>query len=320
MSLNFPDEPNDGDIFEGYVYNATRNVWDVKLPSDNNIEDLNNVSLTSLANGQALVYNTTSSNWVNQNQTFSGLTDTAFTTPTAGQKLVFDGTNWVNLTGYVYVNTVYFTSNGTFSKADYPWLRAIRVKAQAGGGGGGGNPSTTSTQLAISNGGRGGVYAESFITDIAGLAASVTVTRGAGGAAGAAGANFGANGGASSFGAIVSANGGGGGGPGAAQVPSFPGAFRAGDQEAPVFTGVGDLVIPGGLAAVPFYAGIFGGFYTSASGGDSFLGTGGQASQASGNPGVGFGSGASGATSAQSSAAKAGTAGNNGIVIVELYA
>jgi len=96
MSLNFPDEPNDGDIFEGYVYNATRNVWDVKLPSDNNIEDLNNVNLTSPANGQALVYNTTSSNWVNQNQTFSGLTDTSFASPVTGDSLVYNGTNWVN--------------------------------------------------------------------------------------------------------------------------------------------------------------------------------------------------------------------------------
>jgi hypothetical protein len=96
MSLNFPDEPNDGDIFEGYVYNATRNVWDVKLPSDNNIEDLNNVNLTSPANGQALVYNTTSSNWINQNQTFSGLTDTSFASPVTGDSLVYNGTNWVN--------------------------------------------------------------------------------------------------------------------------------------------------------------------------------------------------------------------------------
>jgi hypothetical protein len=96
MSLNFPDEPNDGDIFEGYVYNATRNVWDIKLPSDNNIEDLNNVNLTSPANGQALVYNTTSSNWVNQNQTFSGLTDTSFASPVTGDSLVYSGTNWVN--------------------------------------------------------------------------------------------------------------------------------------------------------------------------------------------------------------------------------
>jgi hypothetical protein len=63
MSLNFPDEPNDGDIFEGYVYNATRNVWDVKLPSDNNIEDLNNVNVVDPEDGQALIYDADNDEW-----------------------------------------------------------------------------------------------------------------------------------------------------------------------------------------------------------------------------------------------------------------
>ena len=68
----------------------------------------------------------------------NALAPTNITTPAAGEKLVFDGTNWVNLEGYVYVDTVYFTSSGTFTKATYPWLRAIRVKCQGAGGGGGG--------------------------------------------------------------------------------------------------------------------------------------------------------------------------------------
>jgi hypothetical protein len=32
------------------------------------------------------------------------------------------------LRGYVFVEQVRFTSSGTFVKADYPWLRAIRVR------------------------------------------------------------------------------------------------------------------------------------------------------------------------------------------------
>jgi hypothetical protein len=92
---------------------------------------------------------------------------------------------------YRFVTTVYFTSSGTFTKADYPWLRAIRVKCQGGGGGGGGAATTGVGQQAISSGGAGGAYAESFITNIAGLDASVTVTRGAGGTGGAAGNNAG---------------------------------------------------------------------------------------------------------------------------------
>jgi len=38
--------------------------------------------------------------------------------------------------GYTYHSTVYFTSSGSFTKASYPWLRAIRVKVVGGGGGG----------------------------------------------------------------------------------------------------------------------------------------------------------------------------------------
>jgi hypothetical protein len=317
MSLNFPDEPSDGDIFEGYVYNATRNVWDVKLPSDNNIEDLNNVNLTSPENGQALVYNTTSSNWVNQNQTFSGLTDTAFTTPTAGQKLVFDGTNWVNLTGYVYVDTVYFTSNGTFSKADYPWLRAIRVKCQGAGGSGGGALATGSGQASAGSGGGGGGYAESFITDIAGLASSVTIPSGAGG--GATTGTGGNAGGVSSFGSQVSASGGGGG----SRSPVLPHAVVTAAAGEGGFTSVGDLLIRGGdggrAVASPVVDGSsgFGG-----EGGGSFLGgrVRGEQQASNGFTGKIYGGGGSGASNCAGFAARTSGAGANGIVIVELYA
>jgi hypothetical protein len=87
--------------------------------------------------------------------------------------------------GYLYAGTVYFTSSGSFVKADPLGtgdigLRAIRVRCQAGGGGAGGVPATT-TQAAVSVCGGGGSYAESFITDIASLPTSVTVTRGSGG-------------------------------------------------------------------------------------------------------------------------------------------
>ena len=89
-------------------------------------------------------------------------------------------------TGYRYHSTVYFTSSGTFTKASYPWLRAVRVKVQ-GAGGGGGSGARTSGSFGNNHGAAGGAggYAERFITDIAGLAASETVTVGSGGAAGA---------------------------------------------------------------------------------------------------------------------------------------
>jgi hypothetical protein len=248
------------------------------------------------------------------------LAPTNVTSPVAGEKLVFDGTNWVNLEGYVFVETVYFTSSGTFSKASYPWLRAIRVKVQGAGGGSGGAATTTGSQVAGAGGGGGGAYVESFITDIAGLASSVTVTRGAGGAGGAAGNNAGSTGGASSFGALVSAD---GGGAGSGQGAVSGAAFFA-NNGSPGTGGTGDIVVPGEAgghsAAITIASpGVIGG-----TGGGSFLGRGARVRRASeggtAETGFGFGSGASGASNGLSESAKAGAAGANGIVIVELYA
>jgi hypothetical protein len=60
MPINFPDNPTDNQEFNGYIYDATRGVWDVKLASD----PLGAINLTSPAAGEALVFNGT--NWVNQ--------------------------------------------------------------------------------------------------------------------------------------------------------------------------------------------------------------------------------------------------------------
>src|SRR5690606_34295960 len=109
--------------------------------------------------------------------------------------------------GYVYGGTVYFTSSGTFTKADYPGLRAVRVKVQAGGGGGGGAAGTSPGEEAAAAGGGGGEYAESFIP-ASGLSAAETITVGTGGSGGAAGFNIGSTGGDSSFGSHVVAKGG----------------------------------------------------------------------------------------------------------------
>lgn len=63
MALNFPDSPADGDIFQGYIYDATRGVWDAKLVSSNALNDLSDIDTTGLADGQALIYNATTGKW-----------------------------------------------------------------------------------------------------------------------------------------------------------------------------------------------------------------------------------------------------------------
>jgi len=265
-ALDFPASPSDGDTYAGYVFNAAKGVWQ----------------------------------WQVLDPSVASLSDTTITAPTAGQKLVFDGTNWVNLDGYVYVDTVYYTSSGTFTKATYPWLRAIRVKVQAGGGGGG-------CETGGGGGGGGGAYREAFITNISGLDASITVTTGAGGAGSNVTASSGATGGASSFGSIVSAGGGGGSGNG------------GGGQGSSVGSG-GDLAVSGssggvGLRTLTISSNGFGG-----PGGGSHLGGGGRAdgpatALSNGNPGLIYGGGGSGGRLNGN-----GGSGANGIVIVELYA
>jgi hypothetical protein len=218
---------------------------------------------------------------------------------------------------YNLVQTLYFTSSGTFTKATYPWLRAIKVKVQGAGGGGGGCTSTIAGQVALSSAGGGGVYSESFITDITGLDASITVTRGAAGSGGAAGSNAGANGGTSSFGSIVSANGGNGGAGNAAFGPYVLGPANS------ATTGTGDLVIAGGSGSptLGFVVSLVGGGMP----GGSFMGNPGFVRADSGN-GINadtkqYGAGGSGGINSQSQAtARSGGNGAPGIVIVELYA
>jgi hypothetical protein len=219
---------------------------------------------------------------------------------TAGQVLAAADINeYLVNEGYQLVETLYFTSNGTFTKATYPWLRAIKVKVQGGGAGGAGAATTDNTGC----GGSAGGYAESFITDIAGLDASIAVTRGGLGAGGAAGANNGNAGGTSSFGSLVVATG------GEASVTSFI-AGNAGVGTA------GDLLITGG-------AGIGGAALRlgSSNGGSSMLGGGAKGllnNQGANAAVTAYGAGGSGGSAGTT--ARSGGTGAAGIVIVELYA
>jgi hypothetical protein len=256
----------------------------------------------------------------------------AFTTPgtaVAGEVLTaaFWNTNVRDniaqlATGYTLSETVYFTASGTFTKATYPWLRAIRVRCQGGGGGGAG-AGVTFAEVAAGRGGGGGVYAESFITDIAGLASSVTVTVGAAGAGGATGTNAGTAGGTSSFGALVSAP---GGNAGSTSDFGSVSIWNAG-VNSPTTGGTGDLLIPGGGNEIAFNLSL--NVLIGSRGGDSFWGRGGtrgltfaSGSGANGNAGAGLGGGGAGGLNAQgnNSTTRAGGAGTIGRILLELYA
>lgn len=221
-------------------------------------------------------------------------------------------------TGYRFVQRVVFTSSGTFSKASYPGLRAIRVLAIGGGGSGAGAGGASGGMNSYGTGGGSGAYAESFITDIVGLAASVSVTVGAGGNASAAGAIDGSDGSASSFGALVAA---GGGGKGFTKPNSSLGGYVQG--------GTGGTATAGDIQQGGTPGGNGNGRDTLAqagNGGSSIFGGGGQgpatgagSGAINGYSGTAFGAGGSGATVNSGGTARPSGAGSSGVVIVEIY-
>lgn len=219
--------------------------------------------------------------------------------------------------GMRYVQTVKFTASGTFTKATYPWLKAVRVRVQAAGGAGGGAVAAGSGAHSAGGGGGGGGYAEATILASA-LAASTTVTVGAGGTGVAGGT--GNTGGSSSFGAHAAASGGEGGSSMSASalmigaIPGYGGEGTAGDVLCvgqPGQMGSGNATLGHGGAGGPSVMGGGGrGTYTGAGGGS-------QTGLVGGN----YGGGGGGAmTNAGAASNYSGGAGAPGIVLVDLYA
>jgi hypothetical protein len=112
--------------------------------------------------------------------------------------------------GLKYSQTIIYTVSGTFSKADFPDLKAIRARVQAAGGGGGGTNATASGAAGVSGGGAGGEFRAGFVFE-GNLSVSEVVTVGSGGTGGPDHTTAGTAGGNSSFGSHIVANGGSGG-------------------------------------------------------------------------------------------------------------
>jgi len=63
-ALDFPTAPSNGDTYQNYVYDSTAGVWK-RLAAGLDLNDITDVTLTSPTDGQALVYDNATSNWVN---------------------------------------------------------------------------------------------------------------------------------------------------------------------------------------------------------------------------------------------------------------
>lgn len=209
-----------------------------------------------------------------------------------------------------------FTTVGTatFTKANFPGLTRLRVRAVGGGGGGAGANAAAGEAIARAGGGGGG-YSESVLNASA-LGATETITVGVGGDGGNGGGNDpGEAGGQSSFGGFVIARGG-GGAPASMTSDTLP-AMAPGGFGATI--GTGQIASPGGnsdsgirLASLS----VLGGGGGNSGGG---LGAGGRSvgSDNAGANGTGYGGGGGGACSL--GASFNGGTGSRGAVFIELY-
>lgn len=202
-----------------------------------------------------------------------------------------------------------YTSNNTWAKPT-GLLYAV-VEVIGGGGAGGGAAATGASDYSAGGGGAGGGYSKKKIL-AADLAASVSVTVGAGGT-GSSGAS-GGTGGTSSFGSHLQATGGSGG---AASSASSTLAFLQGGTGGVGSSGnvnaAGDTGSPGVRNSLPFGGG----------GGGTHMGGGGAggvtAAAYNGPAGAAYGGGGAGSANAASQSARAGGAGAAGVVIVWEY-
>ncbi len=153
--------------------------------------------------------------------------------------------NALNNLAFARINTVVFTSNGTYTPPNN--LLYAQVIAVGGGGGSGGRDATNSSENAIGCGGGGGGAAIKTFSR-ADLLPDVSVTVGSGGSAGPASANFGGNGGNSTFATSIPLAGNGGGGGRGRVGNNFPIGTSGTGFTTPNGGSAsgGDLNIPGG--------------------------------------------------------------------------
>lgn len=184
MAINFPASPADGDTHEGYVWVAAENAWR-RLPEtpSMDIENLNNVSVTSPADGESLVYDSATGEWINADATVEvyGVNTTAtdyFMIPVGG-----DADRPVTpANGHIRFNTelgepeYYSADEGAWFLFREEALSSFTVEyvATAGGGGGG--------RHYAGGGGAGGLHQGTLSIE----SGSYTVTIGAGGTGGSA--------------------------------------------------------------------------------------------------------------------------------------
>jgi len=72
MALQFPNSPSDGQVFNNFRWNATDNAWRL-IPTASELDSLDDVSAGAPNDGDILVYNSSTSQWVSSSRVSLGL-------------------------------------------------------------------------------------------------------------------------------------------------------------------------------------------------------------------------------------------------------
>ncbi len=63
MTLNFPISPSDEDTYDNFIFDAAKGAWKLQVLAGNDLDDLNDVLITTPSIGQVLQWD--GSDWVN---------------------------------------------------------------------------------------------------------------------------------------------------------------------------------------------------------------------------------------------------------------
>lgn len=102
-ALDFPANPTNGQEYNGYIWNATKGVWDSNSGLDFDITDLADVDTTGVVDGNALVYDGANSQWIPGEGSGGGSYTVSATVPAEPG----DGDVWFDSTdglSYIYYN------------------------------------------------------------------------------------------------------------------------------------------------------------------------------------------------------------------------
>ena len=103
---NISLSPSDQDTV---VYDSNSSEW---INQPNTVENLKDTDFTSLANGQIITYDSGNTKWINTTNSVDNLSNTNISSVTSGDVLSYNGSNWVN-----QANSIDNLTNTTISSA-----------------------------------------------------------------------------------------------------------------------------------------------------------------------------------------------------------